>query len=233
MRGLPFLDERLALLASLVRAGSIAADIGSDHGHLITWLVGRGVCPHGYACDINKKPLEQSRATALRFGCEGKISFVLSNGLAELNEADIDDIIIAGMGGDLIAEILSAAGWHSAGKQFLLQPMTRADELRRWLCANGYELCSEHAAQANGFCYTAITSRYTGKVYPCTPLFAAVGIMPQVRTPEAKAYILKQAEAVKKKLLGLAASKNHLADEMLPLQGLYDSILATLEETSP
>lgn len=47
MDKLPFLDERLLLIAGLVRRGKIVADIGSDHGYLVTWLVKNGISPSG------------------------------------------------------------------------------------------------------------------------------------------------------------------------------------------
>lgn len=229
METLPALDNRLALLASLVRAGCTCADIGTDHGYLITSLVKSGVCPRGFACDINEMPLEQSRATARRCGVEDRISFVLSDGLARLDENEIDDVIIAGMGGNLIADILESAAWHSGKQRFLLQPMTRADELRRRLCAGGYELCAEDAARENGFCYTVITVRYSGVRRECTPLFAAVGLLASAKTPQARAYIKKQAELLEKRIRGLEGSETRTA-EAIPLRPLYNDILKLIEE---
>ncbi|MEG1429485.1 MAG: class I SAM-dependent methyltransferase [Hydrogenoanaerobacterium sp.] len=229
MNSAPVLDERLSLLAGLVRQNTVAADIGADHGQLITWLVARGVCTRGYSCDINEKPLLHSRATARRFGVEDKISFVLSDGLEKLDENAVDDVIIAGMGGDLIAEILERGHWHSGKHSFILQPMTRPDELRRRLCLGGYSITAEHAAQANGFCYSAILAHYSGKPLPCTPLFAAVGLLPQEGTATANEYIKRRAAKVQKKLLGLKAAKNRTEDTAA-LEALYAEIMAALQE---
>lgn len=229
MRELPFVDERLALIASLVRKGSVVADIGSDHGFLVTWLVKSGICPSGFACDVNEMPLERSRHTVESYGVSDRVALRLGSGLVPLRQDEAQDIVIAGMGGDLIADILSAADWRDESKHYLLQPMTRADELRRRLCAQGYEITAEHAASVNRFCYTVMEARYTGQASACTELFALVGKMPQCRTAQGKRYIRRQAQMVQKKIEGLSRSANR-ADEQAPLKRLYAEILKTIEE---
>jgi len=229
MNELPFLDERLSLIASLVRCGSVVADIGADHGYLVTWLVKQGICRRGFACDINEMPLARSRRTVEQYGVADRVQLVLSNGLEHLRESDADDIVIAGMGGDLISQILAAAGWKSREKRYLLQPMTRADELRRWLCANGYEILCEHCARANRFRYTVMTVRYTGEVIACGDLFAVVGRLPECGTEDARSYIRWQAEIVLKKIGGLRASKDR-TEQAAPFEILYRDILRTIGE---
>ncbi len=229
MNELPILDERLSLIAGLVRQGSTVADIGADHGYLVTWLIKQGICPQGFACDINEMPLARSRRTVERYGVADRVRLVLSNGLECLQENDADDIVIAGMGGDLIAKILAAAAWKNPQKHYLLQPMTRADELRRWLCANGYEIICEHSARANRFRYSVLSVRYTGKITACSDLFAVVGKLPECPAEDARAYIRWQAEIVHKKIKGLQASKNR-REQAAPLELLYHAILRTIGE---
>ncbi|MBQ9938574.1 MAG: SAM-dependent methyltransferase, partial [Oscillospiraceae bacterium] len=105
------LDERLETAASFVRNGSVVADIGTDHGYLICSLAERGTIPRGYACDINEQPLAKAAETVEETGLGDKISLVLCDGLRGLDPNCADDIIIAGMGGELICSILSAADW--------------------------------------------------------------------------------------------------------------------------
>ena len=226
---LPALDGRLALIARLVRPGSVVADIGSDHGYLVAWLVGTDTCPHGYACDINRQPLEHSRATAERCGVADRVTALLGGGLSRLKEADADDIVIAGMGGDLIAQILGDADWQSPDKRYLLQPMTRADELRRWLCANGYCIEAEHAARARRFCYAVLTVRRTGEATLCDDYYAAVGRMPECDCEDARAYIRHQAAVILKKASGLERSRERAA-EAVRCRALAARILATIGE---
>ena len=102
---LPKLDARLAAIASWVREGVGCADIGTDHGYLITWLAASGKIPHGFACDINQKPLQKAAFSLSEYGVSERVKLVLCDGLSGLQAGDVQDIVIAGMGGDLIWQI--------------------------------------------------------------------------------------------------------------------------------
>ena len=73
---------------------------------------------------------------------EENIDFRLTDGLHGLDESQADTVVIAGMGGELIARILSEAPW-TREVLLLLQPMTAQPELRRWLTENGYRIQRE------------------------------------------------------------------------------------------
>ena len=226
---LPVLDARLALIASMVRPGRTVADIGADHGYLVTWLVASGTCPSGVAADINAQPLARAALTAKECGVMERIALIQCDGLSALEERDAEDLIIAGMGGDTIAQILEAAAWHTPDKRFLLQPMTHAAQLRRWLCKNGYAIEMENAALAGRFCYTVMTVRFTGETLPCSEVFAHAGLLPERNTPEARAYVRAQACAAQKKARGLARSGSHEA-EYLAASRLACELYATIGE---
>ena len=105
------LDSRLKAVASLVREGARTADIGTDHAYLLTYLIEKGICPQGIAADLRRGPLENARQTVIEAGLSDKIELILSDGLENIKENSCDDIVLAGMGGNLIAEILSKAQW--------------------------------------------------------------------------------------------------------------------------
>lgn len=131
MSAVETLDPRLRSIASLVRSGSRLADIGCDHGYLICALMRDGRIDGGIACDINEKPLDKARGEIERQGLTDKIACRLGDGLFPLDQDEVDDIVIAGMGGEMIASILERCPWESlTNKQFLLQPMTKAPFLR-------------------------------------------------------------------------------------------------------
>lgn len=153
------LDERLLACGELVRLDKIICDVGTDHALLPCWLVQRGA-KSVIACDINDGPLLSARETMGQYGCEG-ITLVKSDGLRNILFAE--DVIIAGMGGELIGRILSECTFLSEDFRCILQPMTKAEELRRSMYRNGFEIISERTASAHGKCYTVIYGRYTGK----------------------------------------------------------------------
>ena len=105
------LKSRLNMAAQMVRKGSRLADIGTDHAYLPAALILDGTVPCAIAADLRKGPLENAEATVKNYGIAEKVQLRLSDGLKCVNSSEVDDIVIAGMGGILISEILEAAPW--------------------------------------------------------------------------------------------------------------------------
>ena len=170
------LDARLLMCASLVRDGARLADVGTDHAYLPVWLLEKGRISYAIATDINEKPLESGRRTAAQSGVSG-IEFRLGAGLGTITADDgITDVVIAGMGGELIAGILSeCALTRDERLNLILQPMTRSEELVRFLCENGYKIVLMRCVTSHGKTYAVINARYDGVVRPCTELYKYVG----------------------------------------------------------
>ncbi len=198
------LDERLETVAGFVRRGSVVADVGTDHGYLVCELINRGVCPRGFATDINAMPLERARETVARCGLEDKVELALCDGLSGLKPGCAQDVVIAGMGGELISAIIDAAGWlRSPDIRLVLQPMSKADELRRWLYANGFEIFRERAALAGKHIYTVISAGYTGERRELDELFALTGRLAENPGERERGYIerlIRMCEAVGKSM---------------------------------
>ena len=187
------LDERLETVAGFVRRGSVVADIGTDHGYLVCELIRRGVCPRGFATDINAMPLERARETVARCGLEERVTLLLCDGLSGLEPYCAQDIVAAGMGGELIGGIIDAAAWlRSPEIRLVLQPMSKADELRRWLCRNGFGILRERAALAGRHVYTVISAGYTGEKYEPDELFALTGRLADCPGERERQYIRRQ-----------------------------------------
>ena len=128
------LDNRLKLCSDFVRKGAKLADIGTDHAYLPVWLCRIGRCPSALAADINPEPLKRGEGTIIESGLSDRIETRLSDGLKEIRRDEADDIVIAGMGGELIAKILSECSFATdSSKHFILQPMTRSEVLIAWL----------------------------------------------------------------------------------------------------
>ena len=75
------LDDRLSTVASLVRHGKRVADIGTDHGYLVAYLVENGICPKGIAADLRVGPLDNAKQTVIQQGLSDKIELILSDGI--------------------------------------------------------------------------------------------------------------------------------------------------------
>lgn len=158
------LDNRLKLCADYVRQGAKLADIGTDHAYLPVWLCRIGRCPCAIAADINPEPLKRGQSTVEQAGLSGVIETRLSNGLENIRGSEADDIVIAGMGGELIAKIISSWKYsHDTSKRFILQPMTKSEVLIRWLAENGFKILSQDCCTASKKCYTVLLVKYTGE----------------------------------------------------------------------
>ena len=169
---------RLSLCAEMTRGGSRLADIGTDHGYLPIELCLSGRIPSALACDINPLPLQSARENIAAYKLSDRIQTRLSDGLREVGSVEVDDIVIAGMGGELIRDIIAAAGWVKDGSKLLiLQPMTRHEVLVKWLYENGFGIVRQEAALDEGKYYTVIAARYAGEAKSCDLLTSIIGAL--------------------------------------------------------
>ena len=170
------LDNRLKLCADFVRSGAKLADIGTDHAYLPVWLCRIGRCPCAIAADINPEPLKRGQSTIIESGMSGRIETRLSDGLKEIKSDEADDIVIAGMGGELIDKILSECSFATdSSKHFILQPMTKSEVLIAWLCENGFKILKQDCCVASGKCYTVILAEYSGEKHIADELYCYLG----------------------------------------------------------
>lgn len=157
------LKPRLKMAADMVRAGSRVADIGTDHAYLPTALILEGKIPSAIAADLRKGPLENAEATVRSYSIADKVQLRLSDGLKLVMPDEADDIVIAGMGGILITEILTAAPWvKDKAKRLILQPQSHSEDVRKYLSDNGFEIIEETACFEDGKVYICMCAEYTG-----------------------------------------------------------------------
>ena len=136
--------------------GGRLADIGTDHGYLPVWLLQEGRIPSAIASDVGAEPLEHARRTAEEYETQG-LDFRLCDGLSGIEPEETDTVVIAGMGGETIRDILRAAPWAADGHHtLLLQPMTKVELLRRWISENGYVCRDERLVWDKGKLYVVL-----------------------------------------------------------------------------
>ena len=170
------LDKRLKLCADMVK-GERVCDVGTDHAYLIAELLRSEKCKTAVAADINESPLASARSNLEKAGVTDRVDIILSDGLKNVPKEGITDIVIAGMGGELIAKILSECDWLE-DKNLILQPMSKSDFLLRFLWENGFEIVKRKAVCEGKFCYTVINCLKSSKPLRNTdipPLFEYIG----------------------------------------------------------
>lgn len=157
------LSPRLIAAASFVESGARVCDIGCDHGYLAIYLTTEGIAQSVTATDIKSEPLRRGYENAERCGALKDIKFIQSDGLDEINLIDYDTIIICGMGGDTITGIISReSGLQGSKYRLILQPMSSADSLRRYLYESGFEIKQEKLVMDSGRMYCVLVASYSG-----------------------------------------------------------------------
>ena len=171
------LDSRLSLAASFV-SGDVCADIGTDHAYIPVYLLTSGKCSYTIASDINAGPLAKAKENAAKYSVSDKVFFALTDGLngLPLEEKGVTDIVICGMGGELIASILEASDYTRNGKvNLILQPMSSIEELRSYLDTKGYVTEDESICTSAGKIYQCLKCHYDGTVRSSSPAELSIG----------------------------------------------------------
>lgn len=216
-------DKRLLACAELVK-GNKVCDVGTDHGYLAAELLTTGKCTRAIAADINEKPLASARATLEKHGLTDKADIVLSDGLKSVSLDGVTDIVVAGMGGELISNILSC-GDSLEGINLVLQPMTQAAYLRKWLAENGFLIAAERAVTEGKHIYTVINAVYDGEKRESDPVYENAGML-DVSEENAATYIKKEADKLKKAADGMKLSGRlgEYAEKLSLAHKLYERI---------
>lgn len=176
------IGERLETIGRLVPAGSVLADIGTDHAYLPVWLLQQGRISRAVAGDIAAGPCMAARTTVAMHGLQDSVEVRQGSGLEVLQPGEADCIVIAGMGGSTISSILAAAPEVArSAKLLVLQPMAGAAGLRQWLTANGWQLTDEELVDDPPHFYEIICAKpgqekaYSAAEYAVGPVLLRKG----------------------------------------------------------
>ncbi len=170
-------NERFDAIISQVRKDLSVADIGCDHAYVSCKLVQLGISKRIYASDVREGPLQAAKANIEKYGFSRYITTHLADGLDGIENFAPDDIIIAGMGGELISNIIDKSEYVKNGNvNLILQPMTCTYELRVYLLQNGFEIKNELLCRDSGKIYEIILCSYNGNVSRTKEEFLHVGL---------------------------------------------------------
>ena len=169
------LDARLSAVAAQVRDGITLYDVGTDHAYLPVFLAEQGRISRAIASDVAEGPLASAVETVSAAGLTHQIETALSDGLQSVTLIPPCDVVMAGMGGDLMIRILSDKPEIKQGDiRLILQPMTKQEHVRRYLSENGFAIEAELVAE-EGKLYEILVCRYTGVPYALTEEELLVG----------------------------------------------------------
>lgn len=217
------------MAANMVRPGGSVADIGTDHAYLPAYLIINGISERALACDLRKGPLSNAAKTVEQYNLQDKITLRLSDGFDEIEPFEADDFIICGMGGTLMTELVSRAYWlKDKSKRLILQPQSHGEDIRKYLCENGFEILCEDACSDDGKLYFAFAAEYTGRIKDYSEAYYYYGRLPECGKPEAKQYLEKILNHLKIKLD--AARSHGSAEDAAKLSSIIEETEAVINE---
>lgn len=148
------LSKRMSAVATMVTPGSVVADVGTDHGYVPIALVQQGKIPRAIAMDINKGPLMRAQEHISMCQLEDYIETRLSDGVEALEAGEVDSILIAGMGGDLVIHILNEGlDVCRQAKELILQPQSELARVRQYLREHLFQIIDEDMVIEDGKYY--------------------------------------------------------------------------------
>ena len=206
------LDNRLAAVAKWVLPGEIMADIGTDHAYLPCWLIQNGICPAAVASDVARGPVLQATRMASDYGLTDRISLRLGSGLSVLGANEAATIVLAGMGGQLISELLEKDSEIAASsRRLVLQPQRRPELVRKWLSEKGWRIAADDVALDGQMWYNIIVAEQ-GKME-----LDEAGLLYGINTPCVSSALRREWLAFRRK--GLEDIAEHLRGNTGSLAG--------------
>ena len=144
----------MSAVADMVTTGNIVADVGTDHGYVPIALIQQGRIPRAIAMDINKGPLQRAQEHISMCQLEDYIETRLSDGVEALSVGEVDSILIAGMGGDLVIHILDEGLDVCRNvKELILQPQSELAKVRQYLREHLFQIVDEDMIIEDGKYY--------------------------------------------------------------------------------
>jgi len=173
---MPNLVNRLATVADMILPGKPVADIGADHGQLSIYLIEKQIVPRVIIGELSDGPFARACRAVQNSTVEDEIELRQGNGLQVLKFKEVSTVVLAGMGGDTIIDIL-AHDWAKAAsfQRFVFQPMSKAEVLRQRLASRGWVIEEERLVLENGKIFLIMASSPANCPYPLTDLEIEIG----------------------------------------------------------
>jgi len=185
------LSIRLKTIVNMIEKCDSAIDVGTDHGYVPIYLVQNGIIKSGIASDINRGPVEKAQNNVNLNKVGEQISCRLGSGLSTVSVGEAQIAIVAGMGGNLIRDILEADLAVVKGfKYMILQPVQNAEVLREYLYITGYDILDEEICKDDGKYYEIIKVKYNTKPKPMDNIYYEISkILLDKKSPVMKEFI--------------------------------------------
>ena len=142
--------QRFERIAQMVPPCQTAADIGCDHGKLSALLLQRKRCEKVIAADVSAFSVEKTKKLAEKLHLSQVIEVRQGSGFSVLGEWEAQAAVLAGLGGELIAQLIETEKEKAAALRLVMQPMQQGEKLRRYLRENGWSIVREEMVEEGG-----------------------------------------------------------------------------------
>ena len=221
------LSSRLKTIVSFVSEGMCVADIGTDHGYIPIYLTSEGMTDKAYAMDVNRGPLERAGENIRKEGLDGRIECILSDGMEKL-PIDADSVVIAGMGGDLMEQILMGGGDRLFRlSELVLSPQSHWEKVRRFLHSHGFAIEKEALIKEGGKYYIVIKAVRGRESYRESWQYSYGTYLTGLKNPLMKEYLKKELKD-KQKILDSFEGKD--SEHLRRRAGELSCILREIKE---
>ena len=225
------ISPRLKAIADEVILTGTVADIGTDHGYLPVYLVKRKGLSRVIATDVNQDPLNKARRVIQLYKLQPHIDLRLGDGLEVLQPGEASTIIIAGMGGVLISELLDkgSATAQKAEKR-IRQAVQGRKELRRYLLNKGYEIIKEKLIQEKHRFYVVLSAHFMNKpVQQVDPLTLEIGAFILQQDPAVtQAFLRRKIRITENKRRGMLRSETVEKEKIIETDLLLEKLKEAL-----
>ena len=147
--------KRLNAIADLIDSANVVADIGCDHGYLGKMLIKSGKAEKIIAIDLKSQSLAKAEKLAYKCHIQDRVEFRLGDGVFPLQDCEGDTIVIAGLGGHTIVDILKQKELVGV-KEYIFQPAQKSDFLKRYLQENKFKIICDFIVKDKNKFYNTI-----------------------------------------------------------------------------
>lgn len=170
------LSKRLQCISQMIKPCRCLCDIGTDHAHIPIDAVSRGIAVSAIASDVRKGPCQMAAKNIQAHRLDERITVRLGSGFQTIRAGECDCAVIAGMGGNLMLQLLQEAGKiPETLQQLVIQPQNALERVRKFFYEQGYAVQQEKLVYEEGKFYTILSVAYTGAKQSKEPVFYYIG----------------------------------------------------------